>query len=162
MRDYTNNNTNAFREVKKERNGWRCEWISERHRHFGWDCPMTDLDFPALEYNSGKAVCLIEYKHYNAQIKLNHPSMKAMTWMADKCEIPFFVVVYYPESNNYFVVPMNDSAKAVPHCSESKMWSERNYVKMLYWLRKMNCPENILAELKSNKFPEDMPMPNFI
>lgn len=144
----------SLKEVKPERNSWRDEWISNRHREFGWDAPMTDLDFPALEYNKGVPVALIEYKHYKAKVTLNHPSMKAMTWMADKCEIPFFTVIYYPEFNNYYVIPMNTCASQVPHCEISRIWSEKNYVKMLYWLRKVTCPPEILIKMKTNLLPD--------
>lgn len=145
----------SLKEVRLERTGWRDEWISSRHREFGWDAPMTDLDFPALEYNRGVPVALIEYKHYRAKVNLSHPSMKAMSFMATKCEIPFFVIIYYPEFHNYHIIPMNEIAKQVPHCDQARTWSEKNFVLMLYWLRKVTCPKEILDKMKNTVLPKN-------
>lgn len=147
----------SLRKVKPELYQWRDEWISSRHREFGWDAPMLDLDFPALEYDQGKPVALVEYKHYNADVKLWHPSFKAMRYMADKCEIPFFIIIYYPDHHNYYIIPMNDFARQVPRCEGPKMWTERNYVKMLYWLRKKRCPESISEAMWNTALPEGAP-----
>lgn len=37
--------------VAEERNGWRDERISKRHRQWGRDCPAVDIDFLMLEYD---------------------------------------------------------------------------------------------------------------
>ena len=48
--------------VKKERNGWRDEAISLRHRLWGWDCPCVDIDFLLIEFDKSLPVALVEYK----------------------------------------------------------------------------------------------------
>ena len=50
---------------RTERLGWRDERLSERHGHWGFNCPAVDLDFVMLEYNHGKPCALVEYKHKN-------------------------------------------------------------------------------------------------
>lgn len=145
--------------VRVERNGWRDEWISNRHREFGWNVAFTDIDFMGLEYDQGKPVCLIEYKHFNAKINLSHPSIQAQKWLADKAELPFFLVVYLPEKFMYYVVPVNELAKNVPNCSEPKYWSEKNFVKLLYFLRNRICPTEVLDKM-SKTVDKTLPLPN--
>lgn len=147
--------------VRVERTGWRDEWISNRHREFGWNAAFTDIDFMGLEYDQGKPVCLIEYKHQNAKITLSHPSVQAQKWLADKAELPFYLVVYYPEAFAYYVVPVNEFAQNTVHCDQSKFWSERNFVKLLYFLRGRNCPTEILEKM-SSKLDKNLPSPNFL
>jgi hypothetical protein len=148
-------------QTRVERTGWRDEWISNRHREFGWNAAFTDIDFMGLEYDQGKPVCLIEYKHQNAKINLDHPSIQAQTWLADKAELPFFLVVYYPKEFQYYVVPINNYAKQVPYCQEAKFWSEKNFVKLLYFLRNRIAPEEILQKM-SKTLDKNLPMPNFL
>lgn len=149
-----------IRKVAPEVYNWRDEWISARHREFGWDAPMLDLDFPALEYDNGKPVALIEYKHINANVKLWHPSFKALRSLADCSQIPFFIVIYNPEHFNYYVVAMNDYARAVPWCDQPRWFHEQNYVKMLYFLRKKNCPADVLSKLQAVKLPAGAKQPS--
>lgn len=155
----TNNNITKLG-PEKERSGWRDQWISNRHRDFGWAL-CVDVDFLGIEYDYGVPVCLIEYKHFHADIKLSSSQMKAQKYMADNLRMPdgsfgmpFFVVAYYPEHHNYHVIPMNDAAKAIPNCSVAKTWSERNFVKLLYWMRKKNCPQEILDQMWTSKLPQ--------
>jgi len=153
-------------ETKKERTAWRDEWISLRHRDFGWDCPMVDLDdletpagsvidqFKTMEYDNSIPVALIEYKHYNAKITLSHPSIQAQKYLADCAKIPFMVVIYYPETHHFYVIPMNDIAKEKHEwLASERMWNERNYVHMLYWLRKRPYPKEISDKMWNLKDP---------
>lgn len=41
-----------------ERTGWRDMAISQRHRLYGYDCPMFDIDFMCVEYDKSMPVCL--------------------------------------------------------------------------------------------------------
>lgn len=151
--------SDAKHSVRVERTGWRDEWISNRHREFGWNVAFTDIDFMGLEYDQGKPVCLIEYKHFNAKINLSHPSIQAQKWLADKAELPFFLVVYLPEKFMYYVVPVNELAKNVPNCSEPKYWSEKNFVKLLYFMRNRICPTEVLDKM-SKTVDKTLPLPN--
>lgn len=157
----------SLKQVAKERTHWRDEWISERHRDFGWDVPMVDIDcvelstqceadmeaFKTLEYNHGVPVAIIEYKEYHAQVNLKHPSINALKWMADKCEIPFFVTIYYKEHHCFYVIPMNDIAAKFTGIN---IFNEQNYVKLLYSLRKVICPDKILSQMWSKELPKEL------
>jgi hypothetical protein len=142
--------------VKKERYSAyeRNQWISERHRHFGRDVPAADLDFLMMEYDSGEPIALIEYKGSFEKYSLNHPTIRAQAKLATRAGLPAFVVVYYQDYYNYYVVPINDIAKTVPWCDEPRFFNEVNFVKMLYWLRKRKAPKNVLDKLHTQKIPD--------
>jgi len=42
--------------------------LSDRHRQWGDDCPMVDLDFLMCEYNHGVPVAIVDYKFHGAQL----------------------------------------------------------------------------------------------
>ena len=149
---------------KPEISGIRDSWISTRHRLFGSICYFADLDyvlteadnmndsaFRGMEYYNNQPVALIEYKHYSHNGDTTHPSFQALAYMADKCQIPAFLVRYNPEQYTYLVKPLNKYAQAVPWCQSEKLFSEKNYVKLMYWLRKQVCPPQVLARLEGEK-----------
>jgi hypothetical protein len=147
--------------VRLERSGWRDEWMSIKHRDYGWDAPFVDIDFMGIEYNYGKPVALIEYKHYNANVYPNHPSIKAQVYLADAAKIPHWIVIYYPEDVQYYLIPTNEYAKnyaGQKMCFEPAFWSEMNFVKLLYHLRKSNIPAEIAPKM-NKKINLDCPFP---
>jgi hypothetical protein len=103
--------------VRQERTGWRCQAISERHRHWGYNCPAVDLDFVVAEYNHGKPVALIEYKEKSARAPaLSHPTYRTLCALADGYGdkaggLPFMIVFYCPEDWWFRVIPVNQAAK---------------------------------------------------
>lgn len=136
----------SFKEVRKERTGWRDEALSARHRDWGWDCPAVDLDFLMLEYDQGKAVALVEYKNQHAKPqKPKHPSFRAMADLGDRAQIPVFAVRYGDGLSWFLVVPLNYLARAL--VPERIRMSEMEYVTLLYQLRHREVPENVLAVL---------------
>ena len=135
-------------QVKPRLYDYEASWYSDRHRLYGYNAPALDIDFFMIEYDHGLPAALIEAKHINAKnVRLDHPSFKAMKILADNSSIPFFITYYDPDTCCYFVVSMNDHARAVPLCSQPRWFTETNYVKMLYWLRKKNAPAEILDKL---------------
>lgn len=146
-------NSDDLRPVKPALYNYDQNWYSDRHRLYGFNVPALDLDFPMIEYDRGMPVALIEAKHRNAALKLWHPSFKAMKVLADNSKIPFFITVYAPEHCAYYVISMNDCARQVPWCDKPRWFNERNYVKLLYWLRKKSCPAEILDQLNGDKLP---------
>jgi hypothetical protein len=86
----------ALAALSLERTGWRDAGLSARHRSWGFDLPATDLDFLLLEYTFGKAKAIVEYKHERATstLRICHPTIEAIRDLADKAELPFFVVRY--------------------------------------------------------------------
>lgn len=69
------------------------------------------------------------------------------------------VVIYYPETHHFYVIPMNDIAKNKHEwLSTRRAWTERNYVHMLYWLRGRAYPKEIEEKMWNKKIPETLKM----
>lgn len=133
-------------EVRKERTGWRDAKLSERHRHWGWDCPAVDLDFLFLEYDRGKAVALVEYKHEKAMPqKASHPTYQALIDLGTRAGIPVFACRYADDFSWWRVVPLNEKAKEfIPERIEV---DEAGWVKLLYKIRGYDVPQSLLEGL---------------
>jgi hypothetical protein len=135
-------------EVKKERSGWRDLALSNRHRRWGWDCPAVDLDFLFLEYDRGKAVALVEYKHENAPPQYaSHPTYMAMIDLGTRANVPVFAARYAADFSSFRVVPLNDIARE--YLPERTDMTESEWVSFLYRIRGYNVPESVLAELSA-------------
>ncbi len=144
-----------MREVREERTGWRCEEISRRHRTWGYNCPGVDLDFLIAEYNHGKPVALIEYKHKRAQTPIiTHPTYQALIALADGYSggsLPCLIVFYCPEAWTFKVKALNESAKKHFGHIEDEIITEQRFVRGLYLLRKkVLSDEDELAISKLN------------
>lgn len=129
--------------VRLERTDWRCQDISRRHREWGFNCPGVDLDFVMAEYNRGKPVAIIEYKHNNArEPELSHPTYRALECLANNYNggpLPFMVVFYCPETWIMRVIPVNQAAKDF-----YQGWvnlSEQQFVLSLYKMRKISLQD---------------------
>lgn len=134
------------RAVKQERTGWRDQGLSERHRQWGWDCPAVDLDFLFLEYDRGKAVAIIEYKHENARpAYLSHPTYQAMIDLGNRASIPVFGVRYAADYSWYKITPLNP--KAHEYLPERQEMDEAGWVAFLYRLRGYQVPRSVLENL---------------
>lgn len=126
-------------EVSQERTGWRDQRISRRHRQWGYDCPALDIDFLMLEYDNGKAVALAEYKHEDAPIvRTGHPSMRAITDLADRANLPAFVVRYSDDFSRWYVSPLNGPARQL--CPQAQELTELEYVRLMYRCRGRDLP----------------------
>ena len=77
-----------------ERHNRRDEIISAKHRRWGYNVPAVDIDFLLIEYDRAKAQALIEYRHANGHI-IQDASIKAITDLANRAGVPFFIVRYY-------------------------------------------------------------------
>jgi len=129
------------RAVREERTGWRDEQISRRHRAWGFDCPALDIDFLMLEYDRGKAVALVEYKHEDAApIRTGHPSVQALVDLADRAGLPAFVVRYAGDFSWWYPIPLNELARGIMPGGEHI--SERQWVEILYRCRGRELPES--------------------
>jgi hypothetical protein len=144
-----------YSEVKPETHGFRDERISRRHREYGWNCPAVDLDFCLVEYNFGKPVALVEYKHHNASTPvLKHPTYRALRDLADKYSdgaLPFFIAFYWPDIWAYKILPVNHAA--MQHFTDFEVITEREYVKRLYRMRRLTVALELLPKLKT-ELPE--------
>ena len=132
-------------EVRQERTGWRDQALSERHRKWGWDCPVVDLDFLVVEYDKGKAVAVVEYKHEKAEPQYaSHPSYQAMIDLGNRAELPVMAVRYTGDFSQWCVVPLNGIAKKwLPKRTEM---TEREWVTLLYNLRGYDPPESLFED----------------
>ena len=132
------------RTVKAERTGWRDLRLSERHRRWGWDCPAVDLDFLFLEYDKGKAVALVEYKHELALVQHStHPTYQAMIDLGNRASIPVFGVRYADDFTWWRVTPLNSWAKTF--CEEQTTMTEEEWVTFLYHIRGYELPYSVFA-----------------
>ena len=138
---------NASKTVRPERTGWRDENLSARHRRWGWDCPAVDIDFLLIEYDHGKAVALVEYKHEKAlPQKASHPSYRALIDLSSKATIPFFVARYADDFSWWKIIPLNRQAKKV--LPERTEMNERQWVTFLYKIRGSTPPESLFDGVK--------------
>ena len=134
--------------VRPERTGWRDQQLSERHRRWGFDCPAVDIDFLLLEYDKGKPIALIEYKHELKQtFSMGHPTFHAVMTLADRANIPFFAVRYKHDLSKFKVCTGNIIAENYLPEGEA-IFTEQKWVKFLYKLRGYDCPQSILDGLK--------------
>lgn len=132
------------RAVRQERTGWRDLALSQRHRRWGWDCPAVDLDFLFLEYDKGKAVALVEYKHENAQPQYaTHPTYQAMIDLANRASIPIFGVRYADDFSWWRVTALNSHAK--PYNPQQRTLTEREWVALLYKVRGYTLPQELFS-----------------
>jgi hypothetical protein len=128
--------------VKQERSGWRDLALSERHRRWGWDCPAVDLDFLFLEYDRGKAVALVEYKHERARPQLaSHPTYQAMIDLGTRAKVPVFACRYSDDFTSWLAVPLN--AFAMNLLPSRMRMSEQEWVTFLYRIRGYEPPKGL-------------------
>jgi hypothetical protein len=141
-----------------ERTGWRDKELSERHRLWGFNCPMVDLDFLAVEYHTGKPVLLADYKRFTAkEPDLRHPSYKAIALLADGYSngpLPFIIPFYWPNIWAFRVIPVNEEARK--HFYENEMLTEKEYVARLYRLRSLTLTRDLLPILNSTMPIEEL------
>ena len=122
--------------------------LSDRHREWGDDCPMVDLDFLMCEYNHGVPVAIVDYKYHGARLtQTSVKTYETLSGFYDKGQqqIPFFVARYWPGDWGFKVKPVNDAATAFFErvkpglLADSGEWvslTEHQFVWLLYRLRK--------------------------
>lgn len=139
----------------------RSTWMQEVHRNYGSKCHLQDMDNLDMwiESTSGELAALAEFKQDHELIELY--KYKPMITLADNSKIPFYIVAGYKDLGpSYYIIPMNEFAKQVPWMDQPRFWSEKNYIKLLHYIRKMKCDESVL-EGKSGKTPgPDTKLPN--
>lgn len=136
-------------QVKPERTGWRDQRLSEEHRRWGWNCPALDIDFLFLEYDRGRVVALVEYKHESAPKQYaSHPSYQALIDLGNRAGIPVFVCRYADDFSSFTVTPLN--AVAIRLCGRDRLvFTKREWVKFLHHLRGYEAPETLLDEIET-------------
>lgn len=138
--------------VRPERTGWRDQKISERHRIWGYNCPAVDLDFLMVEYNVGRPVAIVEYKHQGAAMpSLVHPTYRALSVLADIAKIPFMIAFYHNEDWWFQIIPVNEDARKI--YTHMQSMTETEFVRSLYDMRKRVIEEHVLKNLKDIRPP---------
>lgn len=123
-----------------ERSGWRDEKISKRHRMWGHDCPIVDIDFLVVEYDKCYPAALVEYKHEKAALfTKNDPNYKTLINLGNMAGLPTFSVRYSEDFKQWTVTPLNKSAWR--HLAKQVALTEKQYVTFLYKLRDRELPK---------------------
>jgi len=146
-----------MKSVREEGTGWRDEKISQRHREWGFDCPMVDIDFLVVEFYYSMPKAIIEYKSEHAtvdfttltDIGMAPQSYKTLEHLANAANIPFFVVRYKDDFSSWNITPMNKHAQKYVNINEIKNLSEETYVELLYKIRGRSLPEDIKKKLRT-------------
>ncbi len=136
----------AERQVRAESTGWRDKAMSERHRAWGFNCPAADLDLVMVEYNFGRPVGVIEFKHAGVDFPdLEHPTYRALTRLADASGLPFLLAFYWPSTWAFRVHPVNEHGTA--HFRDGELLTEREFVQRLYKLRRLTVADELAGRL---------------
>ena len=132
--------------VSQERTGWRDDRISSRHRQWGFDCPALDIDFLMLEYDNGKAVALVEFKHERAEhVRDANPSIRALSDLANRAGVPAFVCRYADNFSWWYPSPLNELARDI--VGTPRKLTEREWVELLYRMRGRTLPADLAGEI---------------
>lgn len=107
-------------DFKEKETQWEHEIISHRHREYGWDVPVVDIDF--IYSKDGIPISLVEYKedksYFDLDKNINHPTIQALSLLADKSsyKLPFFLVRYKLTTNDidkFYISPINKKSKDI-------------------------------------------------
>ena len=137
-----------------ERTGWRDKDLSGRHRDWGHDCPMSDLDFIGTEYDNREPVALIDYKlrqnpyeplPRTVRLLKDDSNLWVLGRLGALAQIPSFVVFYGRQFAWFQVQGLNKIG--VNKTPEAQPMSEKDYVRFLYELRGRKLPEEIEGNL---------------
>jgi hypothetical protein len=144
-----------------ERSGWRDLDLSQRHRIYGYNSPLTDVDmvmfgdfstFSSLfgvEFDQLMPVGIVDYKF--CQVPVHGAPVIAQKNLADhwvnprtnKVGIPFFQVQYWKNPWAFLVYPFNSRALEIVQVPGAYM-TELEYVSFLYRMRGRKCPERFV------------------
>ncbi len=104
-----------------------------------------ELDLLFLEYDRGKAVALVEYKHERAAPQYaSHPTYQAMIDCGNRAGLPVFAVRYADDFSWWRVVPLNALARRwVPRRVDL---TEHDWVRLLYRIRGYKLPDSVLSD----------------
>jgi hypothetical protein len=141
-----------------ERTGFRDAELSARHRIWGFHVPAVDVDFLLVEYDSGAAAAIIDYKHKQSAIGLNQqrPSLNALSNLhkPDGQQLPFLVVYYDPSRWAFKVFPINEQATYRCGGNGPYTCSERQWVQVLHKIRGREVKDHQLEQFNTADWSE--------
>jgi len=124
--------------TRLEQTGWRDEWISKRHRTWGYDLPATDIDFILLEYSNQEPVALIEYKTVGSMRYLGTEKAirdhRPVSTLAAMANLPAFIVAYDTKNIAFYVKSTNHAAERITEYNWLMM-NETSFIDFLRDLR---------------------------
>jgi hypothetical protein len=117
------------------------------HRQYGSNIYCTDIDFLEFKISGNDAIpiALIESKSQYATLNFNRLQHKVQMNLSNNAEVPYFVVQYTTPYYDIEVFPMNSFAKRFLPDTESM--SLISYIKLLYEMRELHCPDSIIRNL---------------
>jgi hypothetical protein len=153
---------------------------SNRHRQWGDNLWMADIDFLVIEYSLNRITAMIDYKLNYPKNKYydfkKQPGIKALIALCNMAGLPFFIVCYCQSIDpntvvvdgprnerrtwglkNISVLAMNATAIGILNNEKDRDFTELNYVKFLYKLRDEDIPDDIEQLLSEH---EDRDEPN--
>jgi hypothetical protein len=100
------------------------------------------LDFLFLEYDKGRAVALVEYKHEKAAPQYaTHPTYQAMIDLGNRAGVPVFAARYKADFSTWEITPLNAFART--YVPQRVTYTEREWVTCLYRVRGYEPPDNL-------------------
>lgn len=104
---------NVRHERTGQRDGEAVDYYSMLHRCMDYNCALTDLDRIFLEFDTGLPVALTEIKHCTASPEnLTERSLNGLRTVADRTEIPLWLVLHDDAALHYYVLPGNEIARS--------------------------------------------------
>jgi hypothetical protein len=118
------------------------------------DVPFADLDFVGVTYDQHEPVALIDWKRDGAKgSSRSDSSLKAITNLARRASLPFFVIHYAVEQTWFTVIPKNELASK--YASDLQRFTPRDFVAFMFSLSGRTAPDDILVRY-SDQFPADL------
>lgn len=132
--------------AKAEKYGYRDLRLSGRHRLYGADCPMVDIDFICCEYFSKIPKAIIEYKHIRAiKPDWTQANYQTLINLGEMASLPVYVTLYDPHRWKFQVHAGNALAQKI--VKNPTVLNEKRYYSFLCFLRGIEPQENILRKL---------------
>lgn len=131
----------------------RSHWMADVHYQYGPKTHLHDIDsiMSWIEHTSGELAALAEFKNSSELIETY--KYRQLITLADNSKIPAYIVVGTQKPYiYYYVIPLNSFCKAIPTLDKPRYFSERNYVKFLHYIRKLNTEKELLDRM-SNSLP---------
>ena len=146
-------------EVRGERSHFRDEpngqtrpsALSLRHRLWGWNVPAVNIDL-LLEYDSRKAVAIVEYKGEAARpVPGGDSNLAALRDLCERAYLPLFLVRYADDFSWLKVRPANTYARL--WLEVERLMTEEEWVTLGYRLRGRHLPADVGAILRRTTPP---------
>ena len=123
---------------QREAKEWRDEWISERHRTWGYELPATDIDFMLVEYTGDRPVALIEYKTTNSidyvgwlKVLRGH---RPVSNLATQANLPSFIVAYDIKTITFYLKGTNQLSEIY---GSQVAWTVMNEASIIGFLKSL-------------------------